>query len=658
MKLFTIFSILMGSISFKILAANDINSSQPFVGFYGSDPETLDYLYTYKHVDSRHFANFIDGLLEHDAYGNLVGAMATHWSSNEDASIWTFNLRQGAHWYTDEGIEYAEVTAHDFVTGLQHAADFQSQTLYLVQELIENLDDYVQGTVNFEEVGVTALDDYTLQYHLTAPAPYFPSLTTYSILLPVNQEFLESKGNGCQLGSPDFSACSFGSLSPDSILYNGAYILKNFTSKSVIEYEANPNYWDKSQVYIPSVKLIYAQQADPTTLFLAFDRGEIMAAPIDVNNPSIVAAAKKKYGDSIFVTDTNAAISFATFVFNRQQYHSPLNESVDISPKTEKQREDTKTAILNTNFRQGIQRAIDTAAINGQAVGEELKYTSLRNMLTQPSFVTTTENETYSQLVTKSLQALEPNLYPQEFTLEDGHMAYFDPELAQELMATARTQLEKEGVTFPVYLDVLVNGESEMHFRSAQALKQSIEEHLTDQVKINLIISTRHHFQAAKTAEQINTDLYFSSAWSPDYGDPKSYLDILDPDAGDLLKSFGLSRKVDETSEETSIKEHIGLKIFKCLKDKANLEVSNLDKRYAMYAEAEAYALNQAYFIPLYSSGGSYAISRIIPYTKSYSPYGLSEMKFKRMQLSSEIITATQRDQYHENWLEYRNKKH
>lgn len=197
------FCMLVAAIPVK--AKEDI-STDDYIGFYGMDPETFDYLYTYKTVDSAHFANFIDGLLEHDEYGNLVGAMATSWESNEDKTVWRFKLREGVHWYTDEGVDYGEVIADDFVTGLWHAADFQSQTLYLVQPLIKNLDAYVKGEVPFSEVGVRAIDDYTLEYELTQPTPYFPTMTTYSILLPVNRSFLESKGTGCRLGNPDYSS--------------------------------------------------------------------------------------------------------------------------------------------------------------------------------------------------------------------------------------------------------------------------------------------------------------------------------------------------------------------------------------------------------------------------------------------------------------------
>lgn len=622
----------------------------PYVGFYGGDPETFDYLYTYKHQDSRHFANFIDGLIEHDAYGNLVGAMATEWYSNEDATIWTFKLRQGANWYTDEGQVYAPVTADDFVAGLWHAADFQSQTLYLVTELIENLEEYTKGLVDFEAVGVKAIDDHTLEYRLKTPTPYFPTLTTYSILLPVNREFLEASGPGNKLGAPDWSTAGFGKLSADSILYNGPYLLKNFTSKSVIEYEANPHYWDADSTYIKDIKLLYVGNTDPSSIFLAFDKGEIVSARIDVNNPSIVTAARKKYGDSIFVSDTNAAITFATFVLNRTQYHSPVSATTDISPKTAQQKADTRAAILNEPFRQAILRSVDMAAINGQYVGSDLKYTSLRNMLTQPDFVKTGDFTSYGTLVENHLKQMNPTLYPESFSIADGQMSFYDPGLAKMLMETAKEELLGAGVQFPIHLDILVNGESEMSFRGAQAFKQSVEAILGADVEVNLLVSTSRHFLAQKNHDTVNTDIYFATAWSPDYGDPKSYLDILDPYTGDLLKNFGLHH-----DGESDIKEASGLVHFKTMKDLAALEVADMDKRYDLYAKAEAFAIDKAFFLPLFASGGSYAVSRIVPYTKPYSPYGLSEMKFKGMRLSSTIITSKERDILLKHWQDVRN---
>ena len=107
---------------------------------------------------------------------------------------------------------------------------------------------------DFSNVGVKAIDDYTVQYSLTRPEPFWNSKTTNSILFPVNEEFLNSQGK------------DYGAATPSGILYNGPYILKNFTSKSVIEYEKNPNYWDKEKVKIEKVKLTYYDGSDQESL--------------------------------------------------------------------------------------------------------------------------------------------------------------------------------------------------------------------------------------------------------------------------------------------------------------------------------------------------------------------------------------------------------
>ena len=96
-------SLFLSLVTHHIQAKEEQVQKQDYIGFYGMDPETLDYLYTYKVIDSQHFANFIDGLIEHDSYGNLVGAIATDWEERENSTIWRFHLREGVKWYTDEG---------------------------------------------------------------------------------------------------------------------------------------------------------------------------------------------------------------------------------------------------------------------------------------------------------------------------------------------------------------------------------------------------------------------------------------------------------------------------------------------------------------------------------------------------------------------------
>ena len=131
--------------------------------------------------------NLVDGLLENDNYGNLVPALAEDWSVSKDGLTYTYKLRQDAKWFTADGEEYAPIKAQDFVTGIKYAADNKSQALDLIQNSIKGLDDYVTGTnSDFSNVGVKALDDYTVQYTLTRPEPFWNSKTTNSILFPVN----------------------------------------------------------------------------------------------------------------------------------------------------------------------------------------------------------------------------------------------------------------------------------------------------------------------------------------------------------------------------------------------------------------------------------------------------------------------------------------
>ena len=617
---------------------------------YSSDPDTFDYLYTFQAIDNEHTSNFVDGLLEHDQYGNLVGALAESYEVNDDSTVFTFKIREGATWVTDEGEEYADVTAHDFVAGLRHAAEFQSQTLYLVQYTIKNLDAYTKGEVEWEEVGIKALDDYTLEYTLEESTPYFHTLTTYSTLMPVNQEFLESKGEGCKLGSPDPGNCSFGEVAADGILYNGAYILSNYASKSVIEYTANENYWDAEHVYIPKVKLVYYNGSDPDSLFNGFDKGEYSAAPVYTDNAAIYKTAKEKYGDAIYISRTTSTTFWISWIFDRNIYHAPGNETQDVSPQTDKQKADTSLAKQNTAFRKAIFYASDISAVNSQYVGEDLKLGRLRNTLTQPDFVLTSDGTLYGDLVSKALTQTNPTEYPEGFDLSDGQLAYYNPELALQYANQAKEELGALGVEFPIQLDAIVNGESEKGVKAAQALADVLETNLDGFVKLNIILSDSTTMSSMNTADTMNTDLYIGTGWGPDYGDPKTYVDIMDPDSGDMLKYLGLNWTGSEVGEDAAVKEAIGLYEFKALKDAAEAVIDDNDKRFELYAQAEAYLLDNALFIPYITQGGNYSVSKVVPYTNLYGAYGLSDSKYKYMQVSDSIVTNEEREALKADW--------
>ena len=263
------------------------SSTNNYTYVYSSDPDSLNYLATNRATTGDVISNLVDGLFENDKYGNLVPSIAKSWTVSKDGLTYTYKLRDDAKWYTSDGEEYAEVKAQDFVTGLKYAADENSEAIYLVQDSVKGLDAYIKGEdKNFDNVGVKAIDDHTLQYTLARPEPYWNSKTTSTILFPVNEEFLKAEGS------------NFGSVKPSSILYNGPYLLKSLTSKSVMEFVKNQNYYDKDNVTLDSIKLTYYDGNDQEALIRNFSDGVYSTARLYPNSSGF-ASVKKKYADNI-----------------------------------------------------------------------------------------------------------------------------------------------------------------------------------------------------------------------------------------------------------------------------------------------------------------------------------------------------------------------
>lgn len=395
------------------------------------DPTTLDYTVSGRHGTSQITTQGVDGLLENDRYGNLIPSLAKDWKVSSDGLTYTYTLRKGVKWYTSDGEEYAEVTADDFVTGLKHAADKKSSALYIVQDSIKGLNDYVEGTTkDFSEVGIKAVDKYTVQYTLNQPESYWNSKTTYGILQPVNADFLKSKGD------------DFGSVDPSSILYNGAFLLKSVTSKSSIEFEKNENYWDADKVSIDNIKLTYNDGSDPESLYKNFDKGNYTRARLYPTKSSY-KAIEKKYKDDIFYIPQDQSTYYISFNLNRKAYEFTSKEN-------DSQKTDTHKAVLNKDFRQAITFAFDRAAWNSQGVGEEASTKALRNLFVPPEFVSTNGTE-FGELVTEELAS---NSTWSDVDFSDAQDGLYNVDKAKASFEKAKTTLAAEGVQFPIHLDI------------------------------------------------------------------------------------------------------------------------------------------------------------------------------------------------------------
>lgn len=631
----------VGLLSVGVLTAcssSSKTSGKTYNYVYGGDPATLDYLATNKKNMTTAVSNGVDGLFENDQYGNLKPSVAENWSVSQDGLTYTYKIRKGVKWYTSDGEEYADVTAKDFVTGLKHAADTNSEAIYLLQNSVKGLNDYLSGAnKDFSNVGIKAVDDYTLQYTLSQPEPYWNSKLTYSVTWPVNGEFLKSKGK-------DFGK----STDPTSILYNGPYLLKSLTTKSSIEFTKNENYWDKDNVYFDTVKLTYDDGTDQESLERNFTDGVYNLARLYPTS-SNYSKVEKQYKDNIFYTQPGAAVEGVGINIDRQTYGHTSKEN-------DQQKTSTKTALLNKDFRQALGFAIDRTNYAAQLNGKEGGSTAVRNIYVKPDFVQA-DGKDFGTMVMDQLPS-----YGDEWSgvnLADSQDGLYNPEKAKAEFAKAKEALQAEGVQFPIHLDVPVNQSNKIFVNQVQSLKQSIESALgKDNVVLDLHqLSTDDFYNitySASNAAAEDWDLSVGVAWEPDYLDPSTYLDVLKTTNSENTKSF---MGYDDPNSQAV--EKVGLKEYDQLVDDASKETTDLTARYEKYAKAQAWLTDSALYIPTTTYNGAAAvISRIKPFSGAYAQAGDkgSTYYFKYLKSQDDIVTKKQYDSAYKDWLKERAK--
>lgn len=450
-----------------------------------------------------------------------------------------------------------------------------------------------------------------------------------SIMLPVNADFLASKGK------------DFGKVSPDGILYNGAYTISAMTSKSALEYTKNENYWDAENVKIEKVKLTYYDGQDPETLVKGFTDGNYSNTRIFPNSSSY-KSVKEKYKDNITYGLQDATTYYTLFNVNRGTYNHTAKTS-------DAQKTASKTALQNKDFRQALVFAFDRQNYLAQSVGEEASDKALRNTFVPPTFVSA-GSTSFGDLVTKDLVSYGDEW--KDINLSDAQNGLYKPELAKAEIAKAKEALEAKGVEFPVHLDMAVNQASEIGVQQAQSLKQSIEKSLgTENVVIDLQMMDTDTFQNvafyAESATEMDYDISYAG-WGPDYLDPSTYLDVFNTTNGANLNRLGL-----DGAKDTALIQELGLDKYDALLKEASAETQDVATRYQKYAQAQAWLTDSALIVPYMSLGGSPSVSKVVPYTASISDIGIKGggAFYKYMEVGTEVNKTKDVLAKREKWL-------
>lgn len=530
--------------------------------------------------DSMFIAGTYDNLMEYDAKGALQPGLAESYEVSEDGTVYTFHIRKGVQWVDQQGSPIGEVTADDWVASAEHLADNNDALGYLLSASdgcgLKNWDAFIAGECGFEDVGVKAIDDYTLEYTLEGEFPAFITMFGYSIFAPLNRDFYRSQGGTFSAEGEDYTAGNYGQT-PANIAYCGPYLITNFTALNTTKYEANPTYWNADAVNIKTLIYTYDDGSDVMRGYNSVKSGELSAVGLSSSvqvqaKEDMVEDGSGSYYDVYAYQTTLDGSCFPAWInLNRGTWTNYNDPSIGVSPMKDnaEQNARVRSALNNQHFRLALQQSLDRGAYRAVSAGEEMKLAGLRNSYTPGTFlflakdVTVDINGTDTTFPAGTAYGaiMQAQIDADGFAIKvwdpngdsgagsgDGFDGWYNPTEAAKQLDLAIEELAQIGVEVsaenPIQLDYVYGTFNDIYVGRAQAVKQSVEAALGGKVIINLVgidkdtdleiayYRTNHGYES-------NYDYVIGSGWSPDYGDAKSYLDTVQP-GGYMCKLWGL----------------------------------------------------------------------------------------------------------------------
>ena len=548
---------------------------------YSDSIRSWDTIATSYASDSEFIAPTVSALLEYDAKNHQNPALAESYEISDDGLTYTFHIRKGVKWVDQQGREIADVTADDWVASMQHLADNVDASGYLMTASegcgIKNFEEYLYGEItDFNEVGVKALDEYTLQYTLEKPFPSFLTMVGYGVFAPLNRAYYKSQGGTFGAEGDDYTSGNYG-IDPSHILYCGAFLITNYTDGVTIRYEANPTYWNADAMNIHYIVNTYNDGSDTTRNYKECKDGTVVSTALTAANlvsakEEIPEGETKTYFDLYAYVSSNTGTTYCGWYnLNRSTWANWSDETKGISPMADNEEAHarTRSALNNQHFRLALTFGFDRGSYNGVVYGEDLKYARLRNTYTPGDFmalnsdVTVSINGTsttfkagtwYGEMIQAQLNAdgcpikvWDPN-GNDGIGSSDAFDGWYNASNAKAELEKAIAELAEIGVEVsaanPIYIDYPYGAYNQNSSNQANAYKQSIENSLGGAVIVNLVgfddgYALQDSYYRMRDGQDANYDISTGSGWGPDYGDPQTYLDTIQFE-GYMAKNVGL----------------------------------------------------------------------------------------------------------------------
>jgi len=595
--------------------------------------ESWNMLYSQQASDSNVVTNLWDGLLSFDAYGKVVPAIASSWEHNDDSTVWTFHLRDDVDWVDMNGEVKDHLTSKDFLVGFEWVMNSyknEANNTSMPNDTVVGAQDYYLQTkeagdaaadMTYEDmlaagVGIEAPDDYTLVFTCPNPTPYFDTVAAYNSFYPVAPALLD------ELGIEGFRGCD-----NTTMWYCGPYIVEEYIQGNTKSYIPNPSYYAASECS-RFERFTVTMITDSSISYQLYQNRELDEVDLGESTITTIQSDPSNEFNQQLCEKRPKKYSYC-FIFNYDKMNADGTPDVNWNK-----------AIANKAFRQCFSKGLELSKFYA-------RYNPINPLKCENDFFTmkglcyTSDGTDYTALVAKEI-GLDGEAYDGQTMMRlranNGDIA--------DLKKQAMDELSAIGVTFPVHCAYHIQAGSTSMLDTATVLKQCFSDSFGD----DFIVLDIETFVSSTMKEVVAPKLhsFIHMGWGADFGDPINFLTqvvVHDDNAYYSCNLTNIESIVENGAADYQSELVDAYEQFTDLVNEGRAIVNDADARYAAFAKAEAYFLEENLIFPsVYDV--TWCLTHANEYSKINAMYGPCNYKAINWETSEEAYTTEQYEEF------------